>query len=372
MKRVLYIAIAIHFFVVSLIANSRAVVVQEESVLSCDVPQFFSPDSSRLVSENEGRVKIWDARTFALTRSFDIGRLDPKASGVTHLARDIGISPDGKTLVAAIGLRMTNGYSNSVVQENRQSEGALQFWDVSSGKLLRSINNPHTGAQENFSGPIWFSPDNRIFAVKSSDEVWLWETATGKFLRALPKSSGVSFVFFSPDSTLILGGGTVTYWNSGEEYRTEWYLWDARSGRLLRGIQSGDYTDLRGFSVDGKTLRGFIYTDGAKGLNAIWSTRTGKLVLKAKKKSELGDLSSPDGSVFLRFTGKSASLYSGRNGQLLRTLDYKSDFPPNPQWSFSPDGKTLMERFALETWEHSSVNLWDVTTGKLKKSWHLG
>ena len=183
-------------------------------------------------------------------------------------------------------------------------------------------------------------------------------------------------IFFSPDGSLILGGGSSVFWSGQEEYRTEWYLWDARRGRLLRRIQSGDHTDMTGFSVDGKTVRGFIYTDGAKGLNALWSTRTGKLLLKAKKKSSWDNLISPDDRAVLRFTDKSAAIYDLRNGTLQHTL-YELDknelaekrSPMNARWSFSPDGKTLMERFALVDWKHPNVNLWDVATGKLKKSW---
>ncbi|MBN2433816.1 MAG: caspase family protein, partial [Spirochaetes bacterium] len=118
----------------------------------------------------------------------------------------------------------------------------VKLWDVSSGKLIRTLEGHST-----YVVTVSFSPDGKTLASGSYDKtVKLWDVSSGKLIRTLEgHTSIVSSVSFSSDGkTLASGSGDQTV-----------KLWEVSSGKLIRPLE-GHSSDVYSvsFSSDGKTL----------------------------------------------------------------------------------------------------------------------
>jgi WD40 repeat protein len=131
--------------------------------------------------------------------------------------------PDGTQILTALGWEAGNGLIGPL--------GEVRIWSLGTGELIRWFE----GARP----PATFSPDGR-WIVSASDvyhgnySAVIWETATGRLVRALGKSSSLGFpsplsVTFSRDGTKILVGQL----NASE-------LWDNRDIATGLRVFSGE------------------------------------------------------------------------------------------------------------------------------------
>ena len=128
-------------------------------------------------------MKLWDAATGALLRTFD-GHSGPIYS--------VAFSPDGAHVLS---------FSNK-----------LQLWDTSTGQLIRTFE------ASNKVLAVAFSPDGaRLLTGSSDNTIKLWDAATGALLRSFEGHLGaVTSIAFSPDGTRVLSGSwdrTVRIWS---------------------------------------------------------------------------------------------------------------------------------------------------------------
>jgi WD40 repeat protein len=167
----------------------------------------FSPDGT-LLADAGVNVRLLDVKTGELIRTFngDVVAISPNgrilASGASY-----GLGLDGKT---------------------------VWLWDISTGKLLRTIK----GAE--YVSKLIFSPDGGMLAG-SSDKVWLWNTNNGQLLRTIKGSRDMAF---SPNGQTL-----ASIDNVGNVQ-----LWDAKTGQLLHSLDG--YTQIMtsvAFSPDGQT-----------------------------------------------------------------------------------------------------------------------
>jgi WD40 repeat protein len=138
----------------------------------------FSPDGRRLASTGGNLVKVWD-----LSRESS----DPVVmSGHTLEVIDVGFSPDGTRIATA----------------SRDGTGAI--WDTASGQRLVQL----TGHASTIVLAV-FSPDGRHVATASRDgTARLWSSTTGAEELILHGSDGgLNGVAFSPDGTRLATGG---------------------------------------------------------------------------------------------------------------------------------------------------------------------
>ncbi len=156
-----------------------------------------------------------------------------------HLAQPervyaLNFSPDGK-LLGTLAL-----------------DDQLRLWEVSTGKLLRTIHQ--VGWQMAFS-----SDGTKVATVNRQGVVKVWSVADGQEVAVLPKEERSTFfsLQFSPDSKLLATSGMRGV-----------LLFDIASRKLLRRIPLA--VGWLAFAPDGKTL--------ASGLNAIhlWDVATGR------------------------------------------------------------------------------------------------
>jgi WD40 repeat protein len=332
-----------------------------------------------------GSVKLWDVakRKVIKTHRDAGGDCDYGVYGEA-------LSPDGKTLAATTGKKVT-------------------LFDVTSGKEKASFKG--------CAGPVAFSPDGKTLATAGESGGTLWDLATGKE-RASIKGYGIC-ARFSPDGKFLATGGGK-FGSEGLPGAGEVTLWDAATGReravlgrsvklklhlrslsmlkasgvpkrvllklaalngtefpseedfekelpalldkVLDKEQQKQYGDLvRGqvecvregpevvwsvaFSPDGKTLA----SASVLGSVFLWDVQSGRRTatpLRFNPRGREEEINpaysvafSPDGSVLAVGTLRGIKLYDVKNGEWLVRL---SD-PPASVWSvaFSPDGKTL-------------------------------
>ena len=299
----------------------------------------FSPDGQSLVTSSYGEngTTLWSTAT---------GQLIAVLDGIAP-----AFSPDGHVLLTV-------------------SKKTVKLWN-STGKLQLTL----TGHEGDITAAT-FSPDGTQLATGSEDgTVKIWNTSTGQTSVTLPvwKVKKMSryrifsrvlvdpvevYVKFSPDQHKVL---TNTY---GE--RSSAKLWDLTAGRLqaeLSGptIQVLYDTIVAGitetaFTPDGK----FILTQSDNRVR-LWDAATGTLIKDLEIEFRISDFSPDSRWLGLINSGKNLGLLNLENLTVQPIADVDTGFIN--QHRFSPDSRT----YAIASgYDHYHATLIDVATGKVR------
>ncbi|MCY2968008.1 MAG: hypothetical protein NT069_30995, partial [Planctomycetota bacterium] len=235
----------------------------------------FSPDGKQIaVGTNVGFVKLFDATSGALLRSFDdlagIEQDDGTPPAWKPLKRAMGrvvslaFSPDGKTL-ATCGLSFEDFSDrfDGVQRLGRRGggRGRLKLWDVETGTLKHDLDR-HTDV---FA--VAFSPDGNTLASagrwQSSDEafgngVLIWNARSGTLIHSLFRTNangGVHAVAFSPDGKMLAMGAMRFSSGGATERRTGGVsLVEVDSGTEELLLTVPGWAQPVAFADDGKTI----------------------------------------------------------------------------------------------------------------------
>jgi WD40 repeat protein len=384
----------------------------------------FSPDGRTLVTASAGlhREKIAEKPTSQRGRSFnELKWWDPQTGDLeqrVEFADDelfslaAQHSPDGR-LLATIENRLSTGFiydlpggiiGDSVLPiRSATLDAQLKVVDARTGeirlKLKGGFNNGQfpfyrssrqddllssLGANRRLRPPV-FSPNGDLIAAWKSDELRLWQTATGAEVLKIKKFAGrLVAAAFSPDGQLIAGAITnSTFKSSHLEFKSEIQVWEVATGSRKQGFPLTTHSvSSIAFANNGRQLLvGGLQFDEDRSyasmeLADLQTGSLGKIV--ARDEGTISSLAlSPNGDVMafqidastvkLLETGGWRTKYTlaadqeSINDNSLRrfTVSVRNV----PAVAFGPDGKTVAGEI-----EQGGIKAWDARTGEVKQS----
>ena len=288
-----------------------ALMAQADRVLQSDsevVTVAFTADGAALAATcRDGNVRIWDARSGSLRKSFawdkgdgaivlpntfgllatagsdgsikvrslETGAVTRRVSGVPQRPRDLAFSRDGQALFAATrtfstgseesiraydptgkeryataaGIGGTSALAlspDSSVIVAASYDTNVRAFSVRNGELVRLIDEIPVS-----TFTMAFSPDGKLLASGGVDRaLYLWDTKTWKVARKFTgQSEMINELAFSPDGTRIVTGGfsELTVNNP-----VQVIVWDAATGKQVRSVTAPRQVSSVAFSPDGK------------------------------------------------------------------------------------------------------------------------
>ena len=308
----------------------------------------FSPDGRTIVSGSSsagfsgGRIINGSINFWEVSTGKSLRTAEPTSSLDIY---SVAFSPDGATVLS--GGRLA---------------ARVDLWNVATRGHLRTFKEPGSELSHEQAGEIRsvaFSPDGRS-ALSASREINLWDVATGSLIRTFGEGSPLRSIAFSPDGRTALSGGF------GDDALM---LWDLATGEELRTFKTSSYNALSvAFSPDGRTaLSGGFAGDYVSSLT-LWDVATGDLIRSfggdsAGHATTVNSVAfSPDGRTALSGGGgpgewlerdTTLRLWEVATGKVLRTFEGHPDSINSV--AFSPDGTTALAASGNEIWQ------WDLT-----------
>jgi RNA polymerase sigma factor (sigma-70 family) len=348
----------------------------------------FSKDGKRLTScDIGGEVRVWDVATGRLVRRT---RLAWKTS--EHQWQNpwhISLSPDGATAAAWDGGEKTtylydtatgrergrlpgaevlaissDGKKIAVQGRDKEGNGPAQLWDLAEFNKHLDLDVP----PGTFLRTAAFAPDGKQLAAPSgrSQELLVWDTATGKLRQQKKCRARVWSLTYAPDGATLAAG----FDNS----RDGVVLFDAATLKEKAALPSKAYSKgagysiwQLGFSLDGRLLaeRRFFGGDQPQehGL-LIWDLSGPAKPRPLPTPTHIQSFAlAPDGETlaYSYHNSNAIDLWDMAAGRRLHQLPGHDT--PVYKLAVSPDGKIL----ASSDWG-PALRLWDTATGKPLRS----
>jgi WD40 repeat protein len=328
----------------------------------------FSRDGKTLASASHHLVVLWDCKTGKAIRQFQVEKFEVRA---------VTFTDEGKVLV--VGGAKVSGWPETKTKDTDTAAHLLEpetgresrpfagnslqvlcgafaadgkavatgsqevcIWDRATGKELRRLEGHPMG-----TGAIAFSPDASMLVSTFFvfvEPVRLWDTRTGKMVRELDRSSTDDrCVTFSPNGKILATGG--------QRIR----FWDVATGRELRRFgNEAQMIHCLAFSPDGAT----VVSGEDNGRIRLWGVATGEEIEPRSAGGEGAVAFAPDGKTVFTAGGDGViRAWDHPDGRPLRkfTVGQAVRYPP----PFTADGKTL-----AVAKEGDGIRLWNVSNGK--------
>lgn len=275
-------------------------------------------------------------RLFIFILLFISGLFSPHASAQDYIRWEL---PEGAKMRLGKGKIANYKFSPDNTQLVVMSSIGIWLYDVQTGKALRLLKG-HTN--------VVFSPDFQIFAKRGKDDksIELSDLHTGQLKTTFKGyTERVTSIAFSPDGKMLASG----------DFEGVIRLWDIETGKHKQIRTPHKIVDQVMFSPNGRTImsqRNYEFR--------LWDIDTGEF--KASLEDTFGTDSitfNSDGTILFGVSNNELRLWNTDTGKIKMRLGVGSAYP---RPVLSPDGETL----ASARWSDSTVELWDLHTGKLK------
>jgi WD40 repeat protein len=336
----------------------------------------WSPDMKRYLTST--RVRDWETDTAGAT--------------IRNIRAETAVfSPDGKQIAAITSdskniktrdslngqeLLTINGPENGINSFRYSADGkailfrsfvTVSVFDLVQKRQLRSFSA--NVADGKFQEAI-FSPDGKLFIMATTTGgyntgyrgfVKIYDTTTGRELRTLSgHTSFVTALACSPDGKQIISADRDNIMK----------IWDAQTGRELRSTKMDDYIENVEYSPDSKRL---VYSTGIYDIIRVLDAGTYRelITIKPLYKSEVLYINDTNRIIIRADTPKTIAQWDMGTGRRLWTIDIFSPFTrvfpsPNGRY-FITIGPTSNENAGM-----SDINLFDMASGKLIRTWQNG
>jgi WD40 repeat protein/transcriptional regulator with XRE-family HTH domain len=283
----------------------------------------YSPDGKMIATmDNDGEVKLWDAKTGELSLSLD--------GGTGEFGGNVAFSPDGNTLAAA--------WVTQIV-----------LWDIHSGEMKFTLSGESVGTSVGYNlgvGQVSFSPDGKRLAAANLDGMpRVWELASQKEVLFLETGLGPSkAIAYSAEGNWLATGG--------DEGIVK--IWDAKRGDERYSLSLGGIIHAVAFEPDGVRLAAASEDGGVK----VWDVTTGLETVSLPRTSGLYDVAFlAAGRIATAGQDGTTRLWDANTGQQMLVLAG----PTSTVISVAggPDGK----RVATGAYD-GSLRIWDATPGR--------
>ena len=337
----------------------------------------FSPTTRMLASATQDDVvQLWNLQTQHSTilfmgdirsssLAFSPNGLRLACAGVDGTIRfyDVNAQRNIANITGHSGYRKS---SLAFSQDGKTLAGNGQLWDMKTGHPHHSFMSPNIGSYYRVFDTL--SPDGKMLASASAEDIFLSYTETGALLTILKGHlNKVRCITFSPDGKTLASGGSERS-SGGNKRPTTIRLWNVLTGELKNTFTGHtDGVHCIAFSPDGKTLA----SGGGDSTIRFWDPHTGqqRTTLIGHEGPVVRIAFSPDGKTLASTTGN-ITYRRVKNPDYaiwlwdINTGKHKNTYLGHTEEvisiAFSPDGKTLASAS-----KDTTIRLWDIQTGKL-------
>jgi WD40 repeat protein len=304
---------------------SGAIITERSVAKSVEYTRLSFDGLSFTTAAIDDKIRRWDAISGRLDQTIDDKnyRTSYPGSGPNLVAVENAKAPQikvfdvvsGQQIQSFSGTNIEGGVTISVDGKRVASGGeALDFWDVSSGRLIRSVR----GGKDKFSA-VQMSPDgnsvltatNPFIGPNPIGRLELWDFSSGRLIRSFAgHRGGIHAVAFSQDGKRTISG-------NGNRLA---YLWDLPTGKLLRTFEAHRSLILSvGLSANGSRA----VTGSMDQTIKLWDVANGRLLRTFE--GHTGWVSavsiSPDGRRVLSGSSDATTrLWNAETGELLATF----------------------------------------------------
>ncbi|KAI0844300.1 hypothetical protein F5Y00DRAFT_256113 [Daldinia vernicosa] len=327
----------------------------------------FSHDSTLLAtgSLDDKPIKIWDTKNWTLQYILASNRMAIFSLAFSHDSSLLALGLhdriieiwDIKTLSLQQTLEVREGNVLSVefsydsrLLASRSDDGAISIWNIEAGTFHQPFEEGGYKAQS-----ITFSRDSTLLASGLHDHtIKIWDIKTWTVQQTFQVHGGDIFsVAFSHDSKHLASGLSDNI-----------KIWNAATGSLEQTIESPAAVSSLTFSHDSKLLASGL----SDGKIKIWDSMvTGSLQrLSNNEAYRLIQLSHDSELLALATQDDTIKIWDIATGSLRREIGGHS--PKRADWIiFSHDSNLLAVPL-----RDGSIRIWDVASGSLQRKLHIG
>ena len=332
-------------------AQARRTAVTAQNDRQIALARELAAASLNNLSVDPERSILLALKSISTTRDVD-GTVLPESLEALH--RSIVTSPIRMTLSSHQTRVLSVAYSPDGKQfATLGDNGTAIVWDAITGKELLQLPGNTRPSDLVTEQRIAYSPDGKQLAICDSDQVKVYDPASGELIMTLSgHEKDVISVTFSLDGKYLATGSVDSSVR----------IWDTSKGDLLRTLK-GHSAEVGGlaFSPDGKLL----LSSGEDGTLIIWNAESGEMLRSFPEFTVFKVSFSPDGKrvVAATFNGLQVWTYTPDSAEPITFEENQAILTiPESVGSviFSPDGKIMTAAQA----SGGVVKVWDATTGK--------